>query len=264
MRSGAGIARQFSDRAQHYENAAHRWQAQRAVAHADLRLGQRVLDIATGTGLAARAAAAVTGPDGEVVGIHAAEGLVTQARAASGPGIRYIAGDGVDLPGGLGTFDRLLCVAALPYLGDPAIALNRWKAVCRPEARITITVPADRGLLPFALLQDAAQQEDLTLRTPDAGLGTAASLAAMAARMSFRVEARAEEAFTDGPLRGDAGTVLEHFLNLGHAPSLAAAPASQRQAIRRRFIAAYDQARDSPNVQRVVFARLALSQPARE
>ena len=252
------IPQRFGLRAARYENAAHRWQAARAVAHADLRPGQRVLDIATGTGLAARAAAAVAGPNGDVVGVDASEAMLTQARAASGAAVRYVAGDGVQLPDGLGSFDRLLCVAGLPYLGDPGVALTQWQAVCGPAARITITVPADRGIPAFTILQHAAGQAGIKLSTPNAGIGTRAALSALADRVGLEIEARIEERFDDGPLQGDADTVLDAYVDLGHASRLAEAPTGQRDQVRERFAAAYARARGTPDIQRVVYARLAV------
>jgi len=50
------VAAEFDRRAATYDgNEMHRWQAQRAAQLLDLLPGQRILDIATGTGLAARA-----------------------------------------------------------------------------------------------------------------------------------------------------------------------------------------------------------------
>lgn len=248
---------QFGQRAARYENAAHRWQADRAVAHADLRPGHRVLDIATGTGLAARAAAEIVGPSGEVVGVDASARMLALAQAASGPFVRYVAGGGVNLPSELGEFDRVLCVAGLPYLGDPAIALSRWLAVCRPVAHLIITVPADRGILAFAILQDAAAKEGLELQTPNAGIGTPTALAALAALIGLDVVERVEESFDDGPLQGDADSVFDAYVDLGHARALAEAPSDRRTRVRAHFAAAYDRARGTPDVQRVVYARLA-------
>ena len=198
----------------------------------------------------------IVGPDGEVIGVDASAGMVAEAQAAGHDRCRYIVGDGVDLPVGLGSFDRLLCVAGLPYLGDPVVALTRWQAVCRPAARILVTVPAERGILAFAILQDAAEQEGLKLATPNAGIGTAEGLTSVTRRVSLRVEARLVETFDDGPLNDDAGAVFRSYVELGHTPTLIAAPADQREQIRARFIAAYNRAAGTSSLQHVVYARL--------
>ena len=62
------------------------WQAQLAdaqaalLAAAGLRRGERVLDVACGTGLVSFAAAHAVGPGGEVLGVDLSEGMVDAAR----------------------------------------------------------------------------------------------------------------------------------------------------------------------------------------
>jgi ubiquinone/menaquinone biosynthesis C-methylase UbiE len=55
-RSTQSVAEEFDRRSATYDaSEMHRWQAQRAARLLDIQPGQRILDIATGTGLAARA-----------------------------------------------------------------------------------------------------------------------------------------------------------------------------------------------------------------
>ena len=54
---------------------------QRCVARAQLRAGERVLDLATGTGVGALAAAAAVGDTGSVTGIDVSERMVALAAA---------------------------------------------------------------------------------------------------------------------------------------------------------------------------------------
>lgn len=119
-------------------------------------------------------------------------------------------------------------------------------------------MPADRGILAFALLQDAAAQEGLELPSPNASIGTPAAPAAHSEHVGLDVDARIEEVFDNGPLDGDADTVFDRYVDLGHAPALAAASAHQRKQVRGRFVAAYDRARGTPDLHRVVYARLAV------
>ena len=63
-----------------YENEFHRRAAARLVELSKLRLGQYVLDIATGTGLAAIAAAQIVGPTGYVLGTDFSTGMLGQAK----------------------------------------------------------------------------------------------------------------------------------------------------------------------------------------
>jgi ubiquinone/menaquinone biosynthesis C-methylase UbiE len=63
-----------------YENEFHRRAATRLVELAKLQSGKHVLDIATGTGLAAIAAAMVVGSTGSVLGTDFSLGMLQQAQ----------------------------------------------------------------------------------------------------------------------------------------------------------------------------------------
>src|SRR5262245_8609081 len=55
------------------------------VETAALRAGERVLDVACGTGVVARAAAPIVGETGQVVGVDVNEGMLAMARSVSPP-----------------------------------------------------------------------------------------------------------------------------------------------------------------------------------
>lgn len=59
--------------------------------------GDRVLDVGTGTGVAARSAASAVGPTGVVVGIDPSMAMLTEARREGG-GPRFVAATAIDLP----------------------------------------------------------------------------------------------------------------------------------------------------------------------
>src|SRR3970040_267384 len=60
--------------------------SERCLDLAGLQPGERVLDIATGTGVAAFVAAARVGPQGSVVATDISQGMVDAVRAAAGGG----------------------------------------------------------------------------------------------------------------------------------------------------------------------------------
>ncbi len=71
------IANLYSDRGATYDNGAwHPRIAHRLVEYADIRSGQKVLDIATGTGMVAIEAAQLVGTQGHVIGIDIASGMI--------------------------------------------------------------------------------------------------------------------------------------------------------------------------------------------
>src|SRR5690242_4124847 len=71
--------------------------APQVVAAAQLRPGQRVLDVACGTGVLAREAAACVGTAGTVVGLDANPGMLTVAKRLA-PSIEWREGTGETLP----------------------------------------------------------------------------------------------------------------------------------------------------------------------
>src|SRR5580765_3553335 len=74
----------------------HRWRA-RAADLARVGPGDRVLDVATGTGDLAVELARRVGPGGEVVGSDFSEGMLALARRKA-PALRFEWGDALDLP----------------------------------------------------------------------------------------------------------------------------------------------------------------------
>lgn len=75
------VAEKFDRRAASYDDSAvHRWQAEQAVKLLAPGRGQWVLDVVTGTGLAARGVAKRLGAGGAVVGLDVSLGMLRQAR----------------------------------------------------------------------------------------------------------------------------------------------------------------------------------------
>lgn len=117
--------------------------ARRLVELADLTSGEHVLDIATGTGWAALAAAEQVGASGHVLGIDLAERILEQARrkvaAAGCPNVEFRVGDAehLDLPDG--NVDVVLCASGIFFLPDPLRALREWRRVTRPGGRVAFS-----------------------------------------------------------------------------------------------------------------------------
>jgi ubiquinone/menaquinone biosynthesis C-methylase UbiE len=94
----------------------------------------RVLDLGTGTGVAARAAAA-TALRGLVVGVDASLGMLALARAEGG-GPRYAAAQAIDLPFRDDTFDLVLANFVLGHFTKLDTALFEVLRVLRPAGRM--------------------------------------------------------------------------------------------------------------------------------
>jgi len=90
--------------------------------------GHRVLDVACGTGVVARAAAEQVGENGSVVGLDLNPAMVQVASRARSD-IEWRVGDAGDLPFADEQFDRVLCQSALFFFPDPRGALAEMARV---------------------------------------------------------------------------------------------------------------------------------------
>lgn len=111
--------------------------APQLVACARLRPGQRVLDVACGTGIATRTAAEVVGPGGHVIGVDLNPAMLQVARRAN-PELEWREGDVEDLPFQAGAFDAALCQSALFFFPDPARAVQEMARVVRVGGTVAL------------------------------------------------------------------------------------------------------------------------------
>jgi ubiquinone/menaquinone biosynthesis C-methylase UbiE len=113
------------------------------VAAADPPLGARVLDVACGTGIVARLAAARVGPAGHVVGLDLNPGMLAVARGLRplpGAPITWQEANAVALPFPEATFDVVLCQQGLQCFPDRPAALREMHRVLAPGGRLALSV----------------------------------------------------------------------------------------------------------------------------
>lgn len=158
------------------------WAAPVAAAAA-LHSGDRVLDVACGTGVLAREALERVGPSGSVVGLDISAPMLALAERLQ-PRIHWHRGaaEALDFPDG--SFDAVLCQFGLMFFTDKIGALRQMWRVLAPGGRLAVAVWSGLGHAPgFAALiellrvhvSDAAAQ---CLRAPFA-LGDAGQLTAL-------------------------------------------------------------------------------------
>jgi ubiquinone/menaquinone biosynthesis C-methylase UbiE len=114
--------------------------ARRLIELFALRPGAHVLDVATGTGWAALAAAQHVGPTGRVLGVDLAPELLECARqktAAAGlTQVEFREGDAERLDLADQRFDVVLCTSALFFVPDMLAALREWSRVLTPGGQV--------------------------------------------------------------------------------------------------------------------------------
>jgi ubiquinone/menaquinone biosynthesis C-methylase UbiE len=131
----------------HFVPAIGRPFAERVVEAAAPRAGERVLDVACGTGIVARIAAERVGEDGLVVGVDGHPGMLATARTTCPDGDwRQASAEG--LPFDEASFDAVLCSLGLQFFADKHRALDEVRRVLRPGGRTAI---ATAGPTPAAL-----------------------------------------------------------------------------------------------------------------
>ena len=112
------------------------------LRQARVSTGQTVLDVATGTGIVAEAAAQIIGPSGSVIAVDVSRGMlaVAERRLASlhNVAVKVMDAQALDLPDA--SVDTITCSLAMMLFPDPAQALREMHRVVRPNGYVSISV----------------------------------------------------------------------------------------------------------------------------
>lgn len=145
------VRRIFDDTAVDYERVERMlalgsgpWYRRQALRRAGLAAGMQVLDVGIGTGLLAREAQALVGPDGRLTGVDPSAGMMAQVAL---PGITLLQGRAEALPVADASVDFVAMGYALRHLSDLHAAFAEFARVLRPGGRVLvleITRPAGR------------------------------------------------------------------------------------------------------------------------
>jgi demethylmenaquinone methyltransferase / 2-methoxy-6-polyprenyl-1,4-benzoquinol methylase len=111
----------------------------------DPQAGQRILDVATGTGMVARALAR---RGAQVTALDQSEAMLSVARAHEDPRITFVQGEAERLPFADASFDALTFTYLLRYVDDPAATLHELARVVTPGGPI--------GMVEFGVPRDPA------------------------------------------------------------------------------------------------------------
>lgn len=158
-----------------YDNAFRYRLANRLVELAKLQSGQKILDVATGTGLAAIAAAQIIG-EGYVVGVDISQGMLRQAQenitAAGLKNIELRQADAEYLDFSAQSFDAILCSCAIAYITDLSTTLNNWYRFLKPSGIVGFSCFAQTAHTMAILFRAVAKRYGITIANPNEPLGT--------------------------------------------------------------------------------------------
>jgi ubiquinone/menaquinone biosynthesis C-methylase UbiE len=134
----AGAAENYEE---HFVPAIGTPFARRLLATAKLAPGERVLDVACGTGLVARLAAEAVGPQGTVAGLDPTPGMLELARSITPDGIAWHEAPAESMPLPDAAFDAVLCSMGLQFFGDKVQGLREMRRVLAPGGRAVVSTP---------------------------------------------------------------------------------------------------------------------------
>jgi ubiquinone/menaquinone biosynthesis C-methylase UbiE len=224
---------------------------------AALRPGDRVIDIACGTGVVTRAAAEQVGPTGSVTGVDISGEMlgVAAATPAAGAPISWQEADAASLPLPDASYDVGFCQMGLMFMDDRAAALAEVHRVLTPGGRVVLNTPG--RIQPFFEAMERAIVDCL-----DPGLGAFVTAVFSMHDPAVLAGLLSEAGFTDVQAKEYVATFdlpaplefLWNYINLTPMSTLVAeAPEEAKAAMERQFLAAGNAA--------VVNGRVPVDQP---
>jgi len=133
----------FDGAAKYYDRVGHvlalgsgPFYRRNALRRAGLRRGMKLLDVATGTGQVARAAARILGGAGSVVGLDPSAGMLRQARRAHAS--LLVRARAEDMPLRDDLFDMLSMGFALRHVATLETAFAEYRRVLKPGGRVLL------------------------------------------------------------------------------------------------------------------------------
>jgi SAM-dependent methyltransferase len=141
------------------------------IDFAEVQPGQQVLDMATGTGVVARAAAAKVGAAGKVIAADISPAMLTHVLegAPEGAPIETLQGSASQLDIQDASVDVVLCQQGMQFFPDQPAALREMHRVLRPGGRVAFAVwLAGITLHPFGIYGDVLKAEGVNEPFPGA------------------------------------------------------------------------------------------------
>jgi SAM-dependent methyltransferase len=198
---------------------------------AEVRVGQRVLDVACGTGVVTRLLAERVGSTGRVVGFDFNPGMLAAARAAApGRAIEWLEGNAMSKPLPDATFDAVVCQQGLQFIPDKLAALREMRRVLVPSGRLAMSLWRSVEHAPgFRVLEEALARRVGTEKAalPPFSLSDGQVIRDMVAGAGFRdIRVRAD-------VKMSRFKSAEHFVRsvVGGGPTMLGALAAQGPSV---------------------------------
>jgi ubiquinone/menaquinone biosynthesis C-methylase UbiE len=163
-----GIADFYDRRSQTYDDGEWRVQiCHRLLEYSPVGVGQAILDIGTGTGNLAIAAAKIVGDQGQVIGIDISVEMLEQAQrkvnALGLDNVDFQLADAEALDYPANHFDHILCANTFPWMEDKEVTLRLWYRFLKPGGRISIHTPADTAYVGSVILRKVLAKYGVSL-----------------------------------------------------------------------------------------------------
>ncbi|MEH2260331.1 class I SAM-dependent methyltransferase [Nostoc sp.] len=135
----------------HEKDTRHPLEAKLLLEFVGLHSGQKILDVATGTGLVAIPTAEKVGSEGYVIGIDMTPGMLHQARlkiaAARLQNIELIEADAEYFNFSDSSFDVVFCCEAIVLFPDIIAILKKWYRFLKPGGFVAFTCPPETAYM---------------------------------------------------------------------------------------------------------------------
>jgi len=166
---------QFFDGRTSYDNGSTIERALPLLDMVELKPGQQILDVATGTGIVAIAAAEKVGPTGQVTGVDFSAGMLQQAQHKSDQlglsNIDWMKADADYAAFKTDIFDAIFCSSAIVYLKNIERTLKLWHRWLKPNGAAIFSGWSDQSY-PAPWIIESCAHYGVTLENINAPTGT--------------------------------------------------------------------------------------------
>ncbi|MGH8001910.1 MAG: class I SAM-dependent methyltransferase, partial [Brasilonema sp.] len=150
--------------------------ANHLIKLAKLQNGQQILDIATGTGLVALAAAKIVGVEGKVIGVDISSGMLSHAKQKLASedltNVEFLQADADYLSFRDSSFDVILCSLAICYLTQISTSLKEWHRFLKSGGILAFNAWSETAFPPSVLFRKSAQKYGVKVPNPNEQFGT--------------------------------------------------------------------------------------------